>query len=82
MATFRHPITGVELNNITLVRKALSYRDAVTVHVLFRQGVSKTDIAHKLGTNPARVCDVLSGRAHPKAADEARRLLRDDLFAA
>ena len=39
MATIKHPITGIELNPITIERKSLSYREAVTAWMLRLSGV-------------------------------------------
>lgn len=72
----RHPITGVSLNIIAQKRRALTRAEAITVHVMHIQGVSYTDIVHKLGTNANRVGEVLRGDAHPGAVDEAYELLR------
>lgn len=74
MATYRHPITGVELNTIAVKRKALDFEDAVTAHIMRARGVNFAEIAHQLGTNPARVGEVLRGDMHPRAATEALRL--------
>lgn len=71
----RHPITGVRMNVITLKRRALSFAEAVTAHVMRLQGVSYTDIVHKLGTNANRIGEVFRGDEHPEAVDEAIRLL-------
>ena len=71
----RHPITGVALNVIARKRRALSFVEAVTVHVLQMQGVTYTDIVHKLGTNANRIGEILRGEEHPNAKAEAFRLL-------
>ena len=77
MATTIHPLTGVELNEITIQRKALTEIEAVTVHVLHRQFDDQDIIAHKLGTNQGRVSEVLKGHAHPDSSEKAAQLLRD-----
>lgn len=71
----RHPLTGVILNVIAKKRRALSFKEAVTVHVLRMQGVTYTDIVHKLGTNANRIGEILRGEEHPNAQTEAYRLL-------
>lgn len=73
--TERHPLTGVRMNVIALKRRGLTFAQAVTVHVMHIQGVSYTDIVHKLGTNANRIGEVLRGEEHPKAKEEAVRLL-------
>ena len=75
MATSKHPITGVELNDITIKRKRLSFEEAVTAHILHRQKRSFTDIVHMLGTNANRVGEVFNGKVHPNAAKTALNLL-------
>ncbi|WP_370045514.1 MULTISPECIES: hypothetical protein [Salipiger] len=80
MAISRHPMTGVPLNDIVVRRKALDEDDAVTAHIMRRQGSSFTEIVHRLGTNANRVGEVLRGDAFPQAAEKARNLLKDDLF--
>ena len=75
MATHLHPITGVELNPIPVVRKKLDFACAVTAHVLQRQGTTYTAIVQMLGTNANRVGEVLRGEVHPDAEKEAMKLL-------
>ncbi|WP_126136712.1 hypothetical protein [Tritonibacter mobilis] len=71
----RHPLTGVVLNVPARKRRALTFAEAVTVHILYIQGVEYTDIVYKLGTNPYRIGEVLKGEIHPAAQTEAYRLL-------
>ena len=75
MSTEIHPETGVELNCIDVVRPALDFDDAVTVHMMKARGEKYQLIAQKLGTNPARIGEVLRCEAHPGAAAEAVKLL-------
>lgn len=75
MATFRHPITGVELNPIAIERKALSFDEAVTAHLLRSRGTKYNHVAQLLGTNTHRVGEVLRGEVHPKAAEVAAELV-------
>lgn len=75
MATFRHPITGVELNPIAIERKALSFDEAVTAHLLRNRGTKYNHVAQLLGTNTHRVGEVLRGEVHPKAAEVATELV-------
>gem|GEM_PF-1473608 len=73
----RHPITGVEMNIIVKKRRKLTFIEAVTVWVMKLQGVSYTDIVHKLGANANRIGEVIRGDAHPNALPEAYRLLTE-----
>lgn len=75
MATLKHPLTGVELNAIPIERPALTFDEAVTAHVLRLQGDKFTMIAHRLGTNPFRVGEVMRGVKHAGAADAALKML-------
>ncbi len=76
MANDKHPFTGVTLNTISVKRKALSERDAVTVHVMKLQGDTYSDIVHKLGTNANRIGEVLRQEVHPSAHAKAIELLK------
>lgn len=75
MATQPHPITGVELNPITIERKALNFDEAVTAHLLRKRGTKYNHVAQLLGTNTHRVGEVLRGEVHPNAESVAERLL-------
>ena len=75
MSTYRHPITGVELNDIDVKNAALGPQEAVTVHILSQEGKDRTTIAHMLGTNPARIIEVVKGSEHPNSANEALKLM-------
>lgn len=60
MATFRHPETGVLLNEIDVVRpRKLSESEAETARLLRRQGHKLQDISAMLGTNQGRVQSAL-----------------------
>lgn len=60
MATYRHPVTGVELNVIT-IRKAKPRAGAEreTVLLLDAAGEHEHIIAAMLGTNQGRIADIL-----------------------
>lgn len=75
MAMERHPITGVPLNEILHERISLNFEEAVTVWVLKIAGEKYATIAMRLGTNPARVGEVLRQEKHPGARDLAELLL-------
>ena len=75
MAITKHPITGVELNEITIKRKTLNFDEAVTAIIMRQQGATYTDVVQKLGTNANRVGEVGRGRVHPGAAMRALDLL-------
>jgi hypothetical protein len=81
MAILMHPVTGVPLNDIAIRRKALDFDEALTVHIMRRQGVPYTDIVHHLGTNANRVGEVLRGEAWPRAGTGAIDMIGGDLFA-
>lgn len=75
MAITKHPITGVELNDITIKRKTLTNVEAVTAHIMRQQGATFTDVVQKPGTNANRVGEVFRGDVHPDAAMKALNLL-------
>ena len=75
MATTKHPITGVELNDIKIKRKTLNIDEAVTAHIMRQQGATFTDVVQKLGTNANRVGEVFRGDVHPDSAMKALDLL-------
>ena len=64
MATYTHPVTGVEINPIIVERKSLTFDDAVTAHIMRMQGVKYNIIAHHLGTNTHRLGEVFRGEKH------------------
>lgn len=74
MAISKHPLTGVELNDITVKRKSLDEAEAVTAHLMRMNGESFTDIVQMLGTNANRVGEVFNGKVWPKAAEKAAKL--------
>lgn len=76
MATLKHPLTGVELNEVEIKRPNLEFDEAVTAHVLRLQGRKIQTISAMLGTNQARVADVLKLKVHPKAANAALEVYR------
>lgn len=60
MATFRHPETGVILNELGVFRpRNLSEAEAETARILRRAGHKVQDITSMLGTNPGRVARAL-----------------------
>jgi hypothetical protein len=73
MATNVHPLTGVELNPIPIIRQSLDFDEAVTAAILRLQGMDYAQIAHRLGTNPARIGEVFTEKTHPGAMAEAVR---------
>ncbi|MBB3995287.1 hypothetical protein GGR95_002942 [Sulfitobacter undariae] len=75
MAITKHAITGVPLNDITYKRKRLNQDEAVTVHILAKEGNSFTDIVQRLGTNANRVGEVRRGEVYPESAKIALNLL-------
>lgn len=70
-----HGITGVKLNEISVKRPSLSFEDAVTAHILAKQGFTYTETVQLLGTNAHRIGEVFRGEEHKGSADEALRLL-------
>ena len=75
MAITEHPITGVQLNEIRVKRRALSHAEAVTAHIMRCEGHTFTDIVQRLGTNANRVGEVFKGQTHPGSAMDALALL-------
>lgn len=69
-----HPVTGVELNVIPVRRPSLGPDDAVTIFLMVDEGYDKHIIAAMLGTNIARVYEVLNGENHPDAFARACEL--------
>ncbi|WP_422049895.1 hypothetical protein [Shimia sp.] len=74
MATIRCPFSGIDLNDIAVKRASLSFEAALTVHILRLQGRKIHTISAMLGTNQARVVDVLQLKVHPEAANLAVEL--------
>jgi hypothetical protein len=74
MATFYHPITGVELNSIEVKRPNLTKDEAITAHVLRMNGHKIQTITAMLGTNQGRVMSALNGETYPNAASDAAKL--------
>lgn len=70
-----HPLTGVTLNKVSVRRKALEYREAVTAIILRQQGIDYQVIAQMLGTNTARLGEVFRREKHPDAWRDAVRLM-------
>ena len=64
MALVTHPLTGVEINPVVIERKALSFDEAVTAHVMRMQGVKYNIIAQHLGTNTHRLGEVFREEKH------------------
>lgn len=75
MATYKHPVTGVALNPIVIERKALSFNEAVTAHVLRLQGAKYNIVAQQLGTNTHRLGEVFRGEKHYRSKEAALKLL-------
>lgn len=75
MATIKHPITGIELNPITIERKSLTYEEAVTAFVLRKRGAKYNHVAQMLGTNTHRVGEVFRGEVHLGSERDAEALL-------
>jgi len=74
MAALVHPMTGIEMNPINIERKALSFDDAVTAHLLRMQGVKYNIIVQRLGTNTHRVGEVFRGEKHAGSRELAQQL--------
>ena len=78
MATTEHPLTGVRLNHIEVVRKSLTEAEAITAIILRHQGEHYHSIAQKLGTNTHRIGEVFNNKVHPKAYQKALEMLTRD----
>ncbi|MCJ8517781.1 hypothetical protein ABID21_000704 [Pseudorhizobium tarimense] len=76
MAITTHPLTGVEINPVVIERKALSFDEAVTAHVMRMQGVKYNIIAQHLGTNTHRLGEVFRGEKHSGSRRVAEALIR------
>ncbi|MBW8320467.1 MAG: hypothetical protein K0M49_15385 [Arenimonas sp.] len=74
MATLVHPMTGIEMNPINIERKALTFDEAVTAHLLKMQGVKYNIIAQRLGTNTHRLGEVFRGEKHEGSKAKAIEL--------
>ncbi|MCT4654261.1 MAG: hypothetical protein N4A65_00465 [Cohaesibacter sp.] len=70
-----HPLTGVELNDVEIERKALNFNEAVTAHLMRMQGEKYNIIAQHLGTNTHRLGEVFREELHIGAKQAASRLL-------
>lgn len=78
MATEKHPITGVELNVISIHRAALNDKEQLTAHILHLQNEDQHVIAHKLGINSGRVSETMKGNEGTELAEKAAKLLREN----
>ncbi|MDO1580885.1 hypothetical protein [Rhizobium oryzicola] len=74
MVTLVHPMTGVEMNPVLIERKALTFDEAVTAHLLKMQGVKYNIIAQRLGTNTHRLGEVFRGEKHEGSKVKAEEL--------
>ncbi|OJY25367.1 MAG: hypothetical protein BGP11_06160 [Rhodobacterales bacterium 65-51] len=68
MATKRHPVTRVLVNDIEIRRKRLGPIERLTAELLRRDGNTIHDIAHMLGTHHSVICNAL--RRRPFDADQ------------
>jgi len=59
--------SDIQLNTILIERTSLTVQEAVLVWQLRKAGDKQHLIAAKLGTNPGRVADVLTGKIHTEA---------------
>lgn len=60
MAMIRHPVTGVEINVLSVKRpRLLNEAEAETAKLLRADGHKVQDIAAMLGTNPGRIQAVI-----------------------
>lgn len=64
---------NVELNSIQIQRTSLNEHEAIAVWLLRWSGDKQHVIAAKLGTNPGRVADVLTGKTHYGSKRTAQR---------
>ncbi|MBY6164276.1 hypothetical protein KUW14_00340 [Pseudooceanicola nitratireducens] len=61
--------SNLDLNTITVKRTALTWDEAIAVWVMRRNGDAQHHIAARLGTNSARVADVLTEKSHIGSRD-------------
>ncbi|RGP37367.1 hypothetical protein D1012_09060 [Pseudotabrizicola alkalilacus] len=64
---------NVELNTIKVHRTSLTHEEAILVWRLRQRGDKQHIIAAKLGVNPGRVADVLTGKTHKNACQISTR---------
>lgn len=78
MATYRHPVTGVELNEITIRRtKPSAGAERKTVLLLAAAGETEHIIAAMFGTNQGRIADIL-GEEKGKGVGKGKSRKPDD----
>lgn len=66
-------IGEIDLNPIKIVRKGLTYDEAVAVWLLHWSGDKQHTIAAKFGTNGGRIADVLTEKKHVGSRKEAAK---------
>ncbi|MBR9766146.1 MAG: hypothetical protein GYB53_22190 [Rhodobacteraceae bacterium] len=73
MATFKHPETGVILNEISVRRGTLNFDEAVLAWFMRFQAIPYHTIAYHLGVNAFELGKVYRGEQHQNAKPEAVR---------
>ncbi len=58
--------------------KHLSYKDAVEIHLMIRDGWLQSRIAAHFDTNGGRISEINTGKSHPGSKDEALGRLDKD----
>jgi hypothetical protein len=77
MASYKHRITGVILNEMSVERTSIDTPDeAYTIHILRNEGKSIHTIAQMFGINQGRVSDVCKGRTFKGSWKRALTLLK------
>ncbi|MCA1337371.1 hypothetical protein [Pseudooceanicola marinus] len=77
MATQKHPLTGVTVNELGFTRKSMTFEDAVTAFILRLQGRTVTEMVRIMGISSWRISEVIGGVVHPGAEAEAVKRLRE-----
>ncbi|MEO0401295.1 MAG: hypothetical protein AAF214_02865 [Pseudomonadota bacterium] len=68
--------TGAQPGAISHEYRVLNHTDAALVWVLKWSGDANHVIAHKLGTMPTRVADILAENTHVGSRDQASKMVK------
>lgn len=71
MATYRHPVTGVELNGI-IRRKRLTKAEQLTARLLMAEGECRWSAALRLGTHPLQIGEAPAQNRKPGKTGKPR----------
>lgn len=68
------PFGEIELNDIHVKRKGLTFIEAVYVWLMRWSGETQQDIAAQFGTNSGRIADILNEKTHEGSKAKAFEL--------